>query len=31
MIELRFKDSGAAYEAASEIADRLGFQFGTIC
>jgi hypothetical protein len=24
MIELRFKDSGAAYEAAKEIADRLG-------
>ena len=24
MIDLRFKDSGAAYEAAKEIADRLG-------
>jgi hypothetical protein len=24
MIELRFKDSGAAYEAAKKIADRLG-------
>jgi hypothetical protein len=24
MIELRFKDSGDAYQAASEIADRLG-------
>jgi hypothetical protein len=24
MIELRFKDRGAAYEAAKEIADRLG-------